>query len=199
MAGTQVRAEIVARCLAEVRGRRIHQHFAGYLCVKRTAARFGRTTKLRPEWKEFFDTFLRLPDASPGFPYAVAFVGQGSDQYLNRNVAGSYAPSSLREGKALGRVIGVDEHDAYFLRDRHWELAQKHLARGTQVPIVSLVAFLYRDFSLKNDKARAADLVRLFRDEFGYPASEEGNMEFNSLYVDNSATSECTDWFEAVP
>ena len=110
MAQTQIRAEIVAACLKELREQKIHRTFAGYLAVKWTAAQFNRSTDLPPKFKEFFDTFLRVPDASTKAPYAIVFTEQApskANQLSGINVAGSYAQSSLRSDSPFRSVVAV--------------------------------------------------------------------------------------------
>ena len=78
---------------------KIHPQFAGYLCIKRTAKRDGRTTDLSPDFTEFFETFLSVQGGPTDKPYYRHFWNQSSSRqkaWQNRNLAGSYSPSSLR-------------------------------------------------------------------------------------------------------
>ncbi len=102
----QLRADAVAEGFWRLRERKIHPHFAGYLCLKRTAARDGRTTDLQPNFKQFFDTFMRVPGGPKDRPYLKPFP---SDERLwfNPNVAGTFAPSSLRATPSLSRIVNV--------------------------------------------------------------------------------------------
>jgi hypothetical protein len=91
----RIHANVVARSFWRLREQKIHPNFAGYLCLKRTAARDGRTTDLRPDFKAFFDTFLRVSGGSEDRPYLKPFPSDVK-LWFNPNVAGSFAPSSLR-------------------------------------------------------------------------------------------------------
>jgi hypothetical protein len=195
-----LRISKVAQSLAGLRSQLIHPHFAAYLCLKRTSVQMKRTTDLFPDFKEFFDTFLKVPDAPDSKPYLRIFLDETaseSNRWLNRNLAGSFAPSSLRG--TLNKVIevsGAKTNVSYSFRPKHWELALVHLAKGKPIPIVDLAIVLYRDYALEADKPSLSTLIDVFRYEFGYPTTESGDREFNSLYIDDSDNINSEDWFE---
>jgi hypothetical protein len=106
--------EVVAQSLALLRKQRIHPNFAGYLCLKRASAQSGVEIKVRAKFKEFFDTFLSVPDAPSSKPYVMPFCDTApseANKWFNRNVAGSYAPSSIRGGSPFARVIRAEMQD----------------------------------------------------------------------------------------
>lgn len=201
-----VRSAIVADALEQLRARRIHRHFAGYLSVVRVAAGAGKTKDLRPGFREFFKTFLRVPDAPEDKPYVVPFCeGPASDAstWFNRNVAGSYAPSSLRPGLPFLQVVSVAGRGRaarYALRPKHWKRASTHLCIDEKIPVVPLALFLYRDFAIETSNPSVADIVGVFREEFGYNRGpkKEPTEAFSRLYFGVGEIEEVddSDWFE---
>ena len=201
-----VRPEVVNEAVAELIGGRIHEHFAGYLCMLRTATSAGTTRDLRPNFAEFFDTFLAVPNAPDGRPYLRPFnrAGSGPSSWNQANVAGSYAPSSIRAGMPFARVVeiqGQGNNALYSLRDGHAALALEHLAQGHPVPAVPLAAFLYRDFGFQVDgDPSAAHLVQIFRYEFGYQDDASTVSDaFRLLYADESDVGSTAEMFEEGP
>lgn len=198
----RLRADVVEENLRRLKNQKIHRVFAGYLCLKRTAARDGRTSDLEPRFREFFDTFLQIPDAPDDRPYFVPFsdtATSDANRWFNRNVAGSYAPSSLRPVSPLRRVVSI-EGRRYSLVDEHWERAREHITLGSRVPSISLSTFLYRNFAFLRDEPTAEDVLTVFREEFGYATAsfETAEEEYSHLYYEDEDTGMSYDWFEAV-
>lgn len=210
MAQFVVKPQIVADCLEELRNQRIHNNFAGYLCVKRTAFREGRTDNLQVNFKEFFDTFFRVEDAPSDKPYAMPFWDSppsAANKWFNDNVAGSYAPSSLRSGSPFRKVINVEGSRRaadirYSLLDNDAQLALRHLLYNTKVPALSLATFLYRDFAISVDDSEVPTshaMVQVFQTEFGFidESLDYIGDDFETLFSYDSESAEGeTDWFE---
>ncbi len=79
----------VKECIAEMRSRWIHPHFAAYLCLKRTAFRDGSENGMHPDFQEFFDTYLRVTGAPTEKPYLRLFLDHmpsESNKWLNPNL-----------------------------------------------------------------------------------------------------------------
>lgn len=161
-----------------------HQTLPGYLCVQRTAAREQRLDRLHPQFKEFFTEFLAPANVSPKRPYLNPFVAADSNVWLNGNVAGSYAPSSLREVSPLRRVLTTVDN-AYHLRPQHWQLAREALLYGRQIPALALATFLYRDRGIVTVAPTPQLLVEAFQGEFGYLDETGAPTEaYQHLYAD---------------
>ncbi len=193
----QTQPNAVAESFWRLRERNIHPNFAGYLCLKRTAARDGTVTGLRPNFKEFFETFLRVPGGPEDRPYLKPFPSDAK-LWFNENVAGSFAPRSLRPASPLRQIIDIDEDRRYSLVDGHWELARALLASDNRIPALPLAVFLYRDYALLGDDP-PADIVRVFKEEFGYTDSlESGEEEYQHLYHEDGDVAASTDWFEEI-
>jgi hypothetical protein len=144
-----------------------HQTLPGYLCVQRTAAREQRLDHLHPQFKSFFDEFLAPSGAPPKRPYLNPFVAADGNMWLNSNVAGSYAPSSLREVSPLRRVLTMADN-AYHLRPQHWQLAKEALLYGRHISALALATFLYRDRGIVAVAPTPQQLIEAFQGEFGY-------------------------------
>lgn len=205
----QVRVEIVAECLAVLRRHQVHQNFAGYLCVVSTAAQEKSTKNLSPNFKEFFDTFLRVPDGHFNKPYIQPFNDSDTLEtniWFNRNVAGSYAPSSLRIESPFRQVVEIEgrgREAKYSLREGHADLALEHLLFGQQLSVIDLAVFLYRDFGFPlndNETPTINNVLSVFQYEFGYldPKTNSVTQDYLTLYYseDNGLF---TDWFEVAP
>ena len=193
----------VDECVAELLAAKIHPHFAGYLCLLRTAARDGTLAGLPNEFADFFDTFLRVPNGSDELPYLRPFWHQGSDvkAWTNKNVAGTYAPASIRPGMPFSEVVevqGTGRAATYSLREGHAGLALGHLAFGQLVPVVPLAAFLYRDYAFDLvGEPSVASVVKVFRFEFGLEDSDgQISDDFGTLFVDESGAGSTADLFE---
>ncbi|HEY7065925.1 MAG TPA: hypothetical protein VII06_30915 [Chloroflexota bacterium] len=203
--GWTLRIDTVRACIGELSRLRIHEQFAAYLCLKRLAAYDGRTDNLDPRgWKDCFETFFAVPGHPRGHPYMRPFSSRqrqtGLEEFwFNANIAGSFAPSSLRPDMpivAVVEVTGKGRNARYSFRPEHWRLARQHLAFNQSIPVLPLAAFLYRDHALlSNDPATYPDLVSVFREEFGY-TGPHGDLEFEYLYVDDTDSHQLESWFE---
>ncbi|MFD1253481.1 hypothetical protein [Devosia equisanguinis] len=119
----------------------------------------------------FHERYLRVLGASHRAPYVRPFKSRGHGlETFNVNVAGSYAPSSLRaRGKLIDviEVKGENRDVTYSLRPEHPSLVLDRLLKNVKIPVVSLVAFLYRDYGFELEKPDVGSCVTLFREEFG--------------------------------
>lgn len=198
-----IRDDIVAASLAVLRNRKIHNTFAGYLSIVRTAAAYNRTDNLQVNFKEFFDTFFRVPDAPKEKPYALPFWDtppSNANMFFNKNVAGSYAPSSLRSESPFLKVVSISgkgNQARYSLRPKHTYLARAHLLYNERIPAIPLSAFLYRDYAFLWETPSILGLVSVFQKEFGYSKSPTTvTKDFAVLYsMDNSIVRGEDDWF----
>lgn len=185
-----LKPSVVEECMWTLANASLHRHIPGYLCIRKTAGEEGRTDNLPFHYNEFFDEFFRIRDDSADKPFLVPFTQSKNPTrdgiWLNSNVAGTYAPSSIRPNQALAQVIENEEggHNARWrLRDNHWELAREHLCEGNKIPIEALAGFLFRDYAITSDDPALDDLVTAFTQEFGYDRDGE---EFRHLYSTGS-------------
>ncbi len=167
---------------------RVHEFFPAYLALRREATLQGRSSGIEAKWSSLSD-FLRLADTEEHLrPFCTG--GGGGNEWLNKNLAGSYAPGSLRRVPLL--VVGVTDAE-FRLRDHHAELALEHLLFGERLPALAVAAFFLRDFSIEAPDPSPESLISAFGYEFGYRAGDEA--EFTTLFdVDWRDASDDSDW-----
>lgn len=178
----------VRECIDTLLSRDTHPFFIAYLYLRQLAAREGSLRGLKPSWSEL-GKYLEVPGGPPGKPYLRPFwhrERKTGQEWLNENLAGSFAPSSIRDVPAL--VVETDAERRYNLRPDHWEAAREHLLFGRPLSVLALAAFLFRDYGFIADSMPTpTDLVQVFRQQFGYSDSDQ--EEFDRLYD--------TDWIGA--
>lgn len=191
--------DAIRGCLRRLIEEPIHRMFPGYLCLQQQSAYEGRETGLSFPYTEFFDDYLRVREDDSDKPYFVPFT-QAKDPSLaalwnNKNVSGTYAPSSLRPTAPLMKIAEIEEgghNSKWGIESRHWEFARHHLCDGNQLPAESLAAYLFRDYAFETDSPSAYTLIEVFTEEFGY---EFGGEAFSHLYR-TSDSDITTDSFE---
>jgi hypothetical protein len=199
-----LRMPAVRASINELTRHRVHPQFAGYLALKWQSARVGSDADLSSPFRTFFDTFLSVAGTDL---YLRPFWHENTTSppiWMNKNLAGSFAPSSLRgRGSPFSKVVdvvGTRSQIRYSLRLSHWELVREHLMLGVRLPIVPLAVMLYRDFSINpTTHPSLSDLINVFRFEFGYDSApgQHGNSdEFDCLYSTDLDERSVTDWFE---
>lgn len=177
---------VVQDCLHRLIKKPIHRLFPGYLCLHQQAALEGRTTGISFPYNDFFDDYFRIKGSDADKPYYVPFTQAENPSleslWFNHNVAGTYAPSSIRPTAPLMEIAELEEggrDSKWGLKDNHWKLARLHLCDGEQIPAESLAAFLFRDYGFVDDEPSAYTLIETFTSEFGY---ELGGEAFSHLY-----------------
>jgi len=177
--------------------RRIHRLFPGYLCLRREAGRENRLDDLDFDYNEFFDKFFEIRTGKK--PYLVPFTVEDFEEtelWFNENVAGTYAPSSLRTTTPLLK-IGEFEKDGrksrWKLNDNHAELAREHMCNGDHVPVEHLAAFLFRDHGFQVEEPSAETLVQAFCEEWVY---DTDSPDFTELYSPGETDIQSSDFIE---
>lgn len=196
-----IHKSVVARSLQRLRGQKTHPLFAGYFHLQQRAVELNRLTNLGPEFVKFYERFLLVKDHPIGTPYIKPFTDQrASDNnlWLNENVAGTYAPSSLRPGKPFRKVVEVTADRVYSLQSDHAQLALRHLLYNAPVSAEDLSVLLYRDFGFLENVRKIEDLVDCFAVDFGYASKLGGprTREFDLLFHLDSAGQWPKIWLE---
>lgn len=176
---------------------KIHPAFAGYLCLKHTSRAAGAVSQLRPNFRAFFDTFLAVPGGPPKKPFILPFVSQGQgkgDIWFNQNVAGSYAPSSIRAQSPMRQVCafsGTGRSAQFNLIANHADGAKTHMLFSKSIPVHALSVFLYRDYSFRGDAPIVEDLTSIFRDDFGYRSGhDDEEAQYENLFSESGIGTE---------
>lgn len=181
-----------------MREQKTHSLFAGYLCLQYRATEFGQLNGLKPDFLSFYKTFFQVANHPLGTPYIKIFTEQQASErnlWLNENVAGSYAPSSLRPNQPFRKVVNI-EKNTYSLPTDHATLALGHLLYSTPVQAADLAVVLYRNYGLLGEHTTIEDLVGIFTYEFGY-AEQPGALpsaDFQMLFSLQSMQSWSEDW-----
>lgn len=194
--------QIVARSLVRLRAQKTHTLFAGYLYLQQRATQLGRLEDLHPEFLPFFRQFFLVGNHPLGTPYIKPFTEQkASDKnlWLNENVAGSYAPSSLRPGQPFRQVVNIVEKK-YSLPPDHAQRALEHLLYFIPVKVADLAVFLYRDFGFFDNSITIQDLIDVFAFELGYvnKLGARWDENFQKLYSLETAKNWEEEWLETI-
>lgn len=189
--------EAVLRSVQTLEQCQIHEHFAGYLAILRAMKKDEGTPVRSADITEFHDRYLRVVGAPDKTPYVRPFKSRGHGlEAFNANVAGSYAPSSLRSGGKMIHVIEVQGEGrgaTYGLHPDHAQAARDRLLRQ-KVPVGAMTAFLYRDYGFCLGEQVVEQVVMLFREEFGLADSApDERAVFEMLFEDDLAAFGQTD------
>ena len=181
----------VIRSIRKLENSKIHEHFAGYLAILRALKNNNGQSIRLTDIVDFHDRYLRVEGASDNAPYVRPFKSRGKGlETFNANVAGSYAPSSLRaKGKLIEviEVTGDGRTATYGLQDDHSARALEQLLEG-KIPIGALTAFLYRDYGFYLSEPSVERVVDLFREEFGFSRYVSAEQKvFSVLFEDDLA------------
>lgn len=196
-----IRKEIVACSLARLRLQKTHTLFAGYLYLQFRAAQLGRLNDLEPEFLPFFKQFFQVANHPLGTPYIKIFTEHQANEknlWLNENIAGSYAPSSLRPEQPFRKVVNIDKKN-YSLPNDHAVRAFEYLLFSKPVQVADLVVVLYRDYGFLDNVVTIEDLIGIFAYEFGYAdqSDTKPNKDFQILYSFQTAQDWNENWLEA--
>lgn len=197
-----IRKEVVAQSLNQLREQKTHTLFAGYLYLQQRASQLGRLTDLQPDFSSYFEKYFRVENHPLGAPYIKIFTEQKSSDknlWLNQNIAGSYAPSSLRPDKPFRKVVNI-EAKKYSLPHDHAKKAFQYLLESKPIQVADLAIVLYRDFGLTKDSVTITDLVDIFAYEFGYTENQrtKPNADFQTLFGYDSIQNLEKDWLEKI-
>lgn len=178
--------------IGELELRQTHPFFVAYLYLRRLEAKAlaagDDPSDLEPSWSEL-GQYLSVQGHPPGLPYYRPMwhnkVSDRTRYWLNSNLAGSYAPSSLRSNTR--RVVVVNEESHFGLQPDHIEQARTVLLNDTPMSPVVLAAFLFRDygFTTTDDQPpEPSELALVLSEEFGL-----GDVDFERLFSESIPTS----------
>jgi hypothetical protein len=179
-----------------LKGTKVHPFFLAYLHLRKRSAEEGSDV-VSAQWDELGE-LMRVPGGPPGKPYYRPFwhgnVDDPGRYWLNRNIAGSYAPSSLRNVPLkIVEIVGSE----FRLRPHHAQLARQHLLLDQPLSAIALAAFFYRNFAFTVQPPAAPspfDLPEVFREDFHFASQDD---EEYAVLFDEGIPPEM-DWFEPV-
>jgi hypothetical protein len=170
-----------------------HRSFAGYLCVLNAASITQRLDGLRPDFRSFFDRFFRIGNPPDKKPYVVPFTRGAKSLLFNENVAGSYAPSSIRPVNPLHNLMKIEGGGAqavFTLHTNHLQIA-RDLLLSKPLPAYEFACFMYRDvgFSVNPDRS---EIEGALRTDFGF--AMQGDLYADDLFVDDLGSISAADF-----
>jgi hypothetical protein len=188
--------EAVKSGISALKSQRIHEHFPAYLHLRKLAVASGSLTGLSPDWKDVSD-LLKMPGGPPTKPHYRPFSSVNrkdeSGYWYNKNLAGSYAPKSMR---ATSSFMLDSNGDSYELPGDHAQQAFDRLLKGKRVPAWALAAYYLRnDAFIFEGNGGYEELISAFTKEFEF---EEGH-DFNMLFEIEEPTQFSGYWFEVFP
>jgi hypothetical protein len=197
-----IQPSVVAGALYRLRSKPTHTLFPGYLHLKQRSIELDTLKNLKPDFKAFYRKFFQVANHPLGSPYIKIFTEKkpsSQNLWLNENVAGSYAPSSLRPNQSFRQVV-IIQNKEYSMPEDHAELAFDFLMSNEKVSVVDLSIFLYRDYGFVKENFKIEDLVSIFAFEFGYSDEPDGtlNDEFHILFDSTKPSTIKENWLEVI-
>ena len=197
-----IKSSLILNAINSLRSQKTHPLFAGYLHLIQRSRELKTISNLEPDFQSFFRSNFFVEGHPIGTPYLKVFIestANNKNLWLNMNIAGSYAPSSLRAGQPFRRVVDIKGKE-YSLFSDHAEKAFEYLLYGERINVVHLAIFLYRDFSFEIEQLLPTDLIDIFAYEYGYSETFGGSKstEFYTLYFEDHHSQDFSDWIEVI-
>lgn len=192
--------ESVQWAIAELKKQSIHPYFLAYLILRRRALEEGSMEGFSVNWDHEIGPYLRVDGGGPTRPFYRPFLNQvvrdESRYWLNKNLAGSYAPSSIR--KAAGEIAGGEGRE-YLLHPNHAATAAANLLSGKKINVYAFSIYLLRNRAFVTSHPAVSDVIQAFKKLFlfgpEYPESSSDYELFFSEAVES--TPPYGDIFEA--
>jgi len=183
--------------IAELKRAKVHPFFLAYLHLRKRGSEDGTQSMITADWDEL-GTYLAVSGGPPGKPfYRPIWNGNVQDvgrYWLNPNIAGSYAPSSLR---GVPRKVVDTNGSEFMLRSNHARLARRHLLYDDTISALAFAAFFYRNHGFVTDDVEPPephDLEHVLRRDFRFMDNDDDEFDllFRSVVP---ASSIVGDWF----
>jgi hypothetical protein len=190
--------EAVRWGIGQLQARPVHPFFLAYLHLRKWAQQTGSVSGIQPRWSEL-TPHLQMAGGPPGRPYyrplAEYKVRDPANYWMNKNVAGSFAPSSIR---ATARLVVETEDGGFRLRENHATLAREYLLLGEPLSATAFAAYWYRDYGFMPGLGFGIgpnDLAGAFAEDFGFDSTDP---DFDTLFVvDLPEDPILGNWFES--
>jgi hypothetical protein len=187
--------EVIRAGIKTLQGQRIHEHFPGYLHLRQRAMRAGSLSAIQADWNEVSD-LLRVDDGPVNKPHYRPFSSKNlrdpSGYWYQRNLPGSYAPSSIRNDSPAAFMLDAPR-SGYELPQDHAEQALARMLKGVRVPAWAMAAFYLRDYGFTlAPPGGPDDLIDAFKEEYLF---NQGS-DFQILFDDSEQSGVEEPWFE---
>jgi len=179
----------VAEAVRALQAVRVHEAFVAYLHLRLVAARTGRTTGLSPDWNGEVHEWLEVSGGPPRKPHFRPLASRSRDAatyWMNPNLAGSYAKSSLRED--MRALLVASDGSFQVPTDAAGDynpapVASAMLNDNEVIPMWALGAFLYREraFLGPSEPPDIGAVNDVFRSEFQWTDREIETLFDTSL------------------
>jgi len=175
-------SDAVKWAITELKGRRTHPFFLPYLQLCRRSAIGQSSSNISPQWSDLGD-LLAVPGGPPNRPYYRPLstkAGRDESSYwMNSNLAGMWAPSSIRT--TAGFLLDGNQ---FRLPQNHAEQALHAFLYDQPISALALGAFLFRDYGFV--AGRDGDVADDFLQRYDVPL----------LPQPDDVTSALRDWFQ---
>lgn len=182
-----LRIEIIQKAIKHLQALHIHENFVVYMHVTRQGGQLSgkgepkQVAGINPDWLGEVRGWLDVPGGPPSKPHFLPFSSRGSDParfWKGGNLAGSYAPSSLRAMKSL--FVGPDK--TYRIPATESGAVdtlklKESLLDGTPIPAWAISAFIYRNRGfIASLEPSGADLMEVFKEDFSLTQEEQAAL-----------------------
>lgn len=185
--------DAVRRSIKELHKSSIHEQFLGYLHARACGIKQGTTTGITPDMSEI-SRLLAVPGGPANKPHFLPMSSRTkqdlSGHWLNPNIPGSFAPSSIRAASQFMRGTQTGKFD---LPSDHVTRALTNHLNGTPRPVWPLAAYLLRNYSFDPDATGPQDLVDGFCEVFLFDSTDAGS-DFDALFTTGDEPQIA--WFE---
>lgn len=160
----------------------IHEQFLAYLHLRKRSVEEGTLTGIEPVWTEV-GRLLAVEGGPPNKPNYRPISSRTKHDlagyWLNPNIPGSYAPSSVRR---VSRFMLDVSGSGFSLPPDHAEQALKAHLDNQRPSAWSFAGFFLRDYGFDRSASTAQDLIDGFCDVFRFESTAPGS-DFDTLFT----------------
>lgn len=177
----------------------IHSSFLLYLHLRRRAIELGQSDNISLNLDDIKSQLL-VPGGPPKKPMFRPLSHENkknmSSYWITDHLAGSYAPSSLRQASLW---MTDSARKKYMLPPDHVQRAKIGFLKNERISVLALGTFLLRDFGFKMIYAddQTGFIVKAFREVFSFDSVHDD--DFSTLFYEHEEVMPglISTWFEA--
>lgn len=174
--------DAVRRSIEALQKPYIHEQFLAYLHIRKRGIESGSMTGIEPIWTEV-GKLLAVdggPSNKPNYrPFSSRTRHDPAGYWLNRNIPGSYAPSS---GRRAQRFMLDASGKGFSLPPDHAKQALNIHLRGKRQPAWPFAGYFLRNYSFAPSAVGVRDLIDGFRKVFRFDSADPGS-DFDILFT----------------